>query len=207
MKFPPTLTFYGNHSIDFENDNPDALKYYVISELRKIPIPDEIFLEAHNSLIKQFGSDQDLSTFWEFDTWYPVSFPILPQLDDVIKKNIALFGPMGLNTVFTPHHIMLPAVVYEPLAWYCPQNRELVQTIRSYYHAIINHFGGDHALYVNERIADKYYSNNQLVNGSALTAFEQTLVSRYGPVKKPMYSFTPQKLPKYYLDPVTDTRD
>jgi hypothetical protein len=69
MKLPPTLNFYGNHSIDFENENPDALKYNIISELRKIPIPNEIFLAAYNSLIKQFGNDQDLSTFWKFDTW------------------------------------------------------------------------------------------------------------------------------------------
>jgi hypothetical protein len=205
MKYPPTLTFYGNHSIDFENDNLVELKYHIISELRKIPIPDEIYLAAYDSLIKQFGN-QDLSTFWEFDTWYPVSFTIQPHLDDAMKKNILFIGPMALNIVFTPHHIMLPAVVYEPLAWYCPQNRELVQIIRSYYHAIINHFGGDHALYVNERIADKYYSKNSVVNGSALTAFEQTLKTHYGPVKKPLYTFTPQKLPKYYLDPVTVTR-
>jgi hypothetical protein len=158
------LQFYGNHSLDYENNDIDSIKYYAIIELRKISIPDKIYLAAHDSLIKQFGSDQDLSKFWAFDTWYPVSFPFMPHIANAIKNNILIFGPMGLNILFTPHHIILPTVVDEPLAWYCPQNKELIQIVRSYYHTIIHHFGGDHALYVYERIADKYYNHENLVD-------------------------------------------
>jgi hypothetical protein len=70
MKILRSLQFYGNHSLDFDNNEIDAIKYYVVKELRKIPIPDEIYLAAYDSLIKLFGLGFDLSKAWEFDTWY-----------------------------------------------------------------------------------------------------------------------------------------
>jgi hypothetical protein len=196
------LNFFGNHNLDFENNDIDTIENNVISELRNISIPDEVLPVAYDSFIRQFCY-HDMPEFWQYDAWYPISFTDRPGFGKFPKKHIVTFGPMGLHLVITPHHIKLPAVVYERGAWYSPQNKETVQTLRSYYHTIINHFGGDHALYVDECLVDKYFNDKHLVDGSALNAFEQTLIDHYGPIKQPMFSFTANKLPKYYIDPVT----
>jgi hypothetical protein len=63
-----------------------------------------------------------------------------------------------LRLVITPRYIILPKVVYKRIDWYSPLNKEIVHILRSYYFSIIKHFGGDHALYVDERKESKYYT-------------------------------------------------
>jgi hypothetical protein len=202
IKREPILQFYGNHSIDFGYDDINTHENYAISALRQIPIPDEILLAEYDALMK-YMRGCDISKLVEIDNWVPVKFPPRPGVMSFQKENIVTFGPMGMHLVITPQHIKLPGILYEKAEWYSPLNKETVQILRTYYHTIINQFGGDHALYVNERIVDKYYNDEDLMDSSTLAAFKQNLLDRYGPIKKPMHGFTPSKLPKYYLDPVT----
>jgi hypothetical protein len=200
-KLPPALKFYGNHNLNFEDNDIDTVEYYAITELRKIPIPNEILLAVYDSLVRLFKHG-NISKFTEIENWCPVSFP--PQgVRNFPKQNVVTFGPLGMHLVITPHHIKLPTVLYELADWYTPLNKETVQILRTYYQSVITLFGGDHALYVNEPIFDKYYTYKKQINGSALTAFEQTLKDRYGPNKKPLFSYTPGKYPKYYIDTFT----
>jgi hypothetical protein len=199
----PTLNFFGNHTLDFENNNIDELKYYVITELRNIPIPDEVFLAAYDSIMKQFQGG-DISNITDIENWVPIGLPDIPGISDEMKKRIVAVGPMCLHLIITPHHIKLPAVVYERIDWYSPQNKEIVKTLRSYYYSIISRFGGDHALYVDERITKKYYEDMPLEDRSALIAFEQALIARYGIIKKPIFSYSHGKYPKYYIDTFED---
>jgi hypothetical protein len=203
MKMLPALYFFGNHNLDFEKNDIYELEYYAISELRKIPIPDEILYFVYISIIKQFQG-MDLSKLTEIENWCPISFRKEPGERDFPKEHVVSIGPMGLHLVITPHHIMLPAVVYERVDWYSPRNKDIVQIIRYYYHSIISHFSGDHALYVDERKTEKYYDYDILVNGSALIAFEQALITRYGIVRKPIFSYSYGKFPKYYIDTFAD---
>jgi hypothetical protein len=50
----PIMNFWGSHKIDFENYEHDYLEYFTISELRKIPIPDEIIRMENEAVQKQF---------------------------------------------------------------------------------------------------------------------------------------------------------
>jgi hypothetical protein len=195
----PTLEFYANHKINFEDNDIHSIEYYAITELRKIPIPEENLLAVYDSVMKRFRG-RDLSKIFELDNWSPVKFRPMPGVRTFPKVNVVTFGPMAMHLFITPHYIKLPGILYEYADWYSPDNKELVQIIRSYYHTIITHFGGDHALYVDERKADKYYTEEHAIGGSALLSFEQTLKTKYGPIKKPLFSFPPGKYPKYYID-------
>ena len=113
---------------------------------------------------------------------------------------------MGMRIVFTPEHIILPCTIYERVEWYSPRNKEQVQTWRLFFHSIITHFGGDHALYVDERIINKHYNANYTPASTALAAFEQSLISQYNTSKKTMFDYPHGKYPKYYIDTFTDIK-
>jgi hypothetical protein len=111
-----------------------------------------------------------------------------------------------MRIVFTPEHIILPSTIYERIDWYSPRNKEQVQAWRSYYYLVINHFGGDHALYVDERIVNKYYTSHHQPATVTLAAFEQTLISHYGSTKKTLFDYPHGKFPKYYIDTFADIK-
>jgi hypothetical protein len=62
---------------------------------------------------------------------------------------------------------------------------------------LINQFGGDHALYVDDKKDYKFYSTD-------LVSFEQALISRYGQSKKGLFDYAHGKFPKYYIDNFND---
>jgi hypothetical protein len=111
-----------------------------------------------------------------------------------------------MRIVFRPEYIILPSTATERVDWYSPYNRERVQIWRSYYYSIINHFGGDHSLYVDERVMRKYYNDFHEPAHTALTAFEQTLTTKYGPQKKSLFDYNHGKFPKYYMDTFADIK-
>ena len=199
----PILNFFGNHSLDLQEENIDELKYYVILELRKLPIPELVLQIEYSSLCKQFPGD-DLSTFLNIKNWNPISFPFIPSIGKIINRNIVSIGPMGMRIVFAPHHIILPEIIYERIDWYSPMNKENIQAIRFFYYTIVNHFGGDHALYVDERIRAKFDFSFPYSNGSGLSVFEQSLISRYGISNKSLFDYAHGKYPKYYIDTFSD---
>jgi len=199
----PTLNFYANHALDFETTDYTALKNYAISELRKLPIPDDILLMEHNSLLLQFPSG-DISPFTKIADWSPVSFPGTLIDRKILERNIVSIGPLGMRIVFTPEYIILPSTIHERVEWYSPHNKEQVQSWRTFYYSIITHFGGDHALYVDEKITNKHYDTHHQPANTALAAFEQTLISQYGSSKKTMFDYSHGKYPKYYIDTFMD---
>jgi hypothetical protein len=197
----PILNFFGNHTLDFANTNYDDLKYYTISELRKLDTPGDLLLIEYDALNVQLkGKDKSIIT--SIDNWAPLAFPDIPDIPGFSMKNhIVAIGPMAMRIVFTTKHILLPSFICERVDWYSPVNKEKVKAIRPYYHALINLFGGDHALYVDENIIDKYYPSN-----SSLASFEQTLVARYGKSRKTLFDYSKGKYPKYYIDTFTDVK-
>jgi hypothetical protein len=196
----PILHFYGNHTLPFETNSIDQLEYHVISELRKIDLPDDLLLLLFDAVREQVPGN-DISVFTEIENWSPITFPDIPGVRNFPKKNITAIGTMGMHIVFTPEHIILPPLFYERLGWYSPLHKEEVQLIRSYYFTLVKHFGGDHALYVDDRIVKKYYSRN-----IPLKDFEQTLITRYGTSNKSLFDYTHGKYPKYYIDHFTDIK-
>jgi hypothetical protein len=70
----PLMNFYGNHNLDFTNNDHASLEYYTISEMRKIAIPNEIILMQQNDLLKQFQG-HDISVLTKITEWCPISFP------------------------------------------------------------------------------------------------------------------------------------
>lgn len=179
----PVLEFYANHTLDFKKNDIDKLEYHAITELRKIDIPKDILLMVLDSLRLQFGA-ADLSVFTGIANWSPLSPPVIKGLPKIPKINIVSIGPMGLRFVIRPQHIILPAIIYERADWYSPQNKEKVQKIRSYYHSIISLFGGDHAVYADEKVIKKYFPSTKNDDTSALPSFEQALIKQYGTSKK-----------------------
>ena len=200
----PVLEFYANHTLDFENTDINTLEYHAITELRKIPIPDDILIILLDSLRSQFPGG-DLSVFAGIENWSPMSMPEIKG-KIIQKTNIAAIGAMGMRLVIRPQYIILPPLIYERIDWYSPQNKEKVKTIRSYYHAIISLFGGDHAIYVDEKIGNKYFPSTDNFDKSALSTFEQTLITRYGITKKSLFDYAHGKYPKYYIDHFTDIK-
>jgi hypothetical protein len=73
-------------------------------------------------------------------------------------------------------------------------------------YSIITHFGGDHALYVDEQIINKHYNIYHKPARTALAAFEQTLISHYGTSIKSLFDYPHDKYPKYYIDNFTDIK-
>ena len=110
-----------------------------------------------------------------------------------------------MHIVFTLHHIILPPIIYERIDWYSSMNKEKVQAIRSHFFSIINHFGGDHALYVDERIIGKFDFPLDNSEGSALKTFEQSLIARYG-ISNKSIDYAHGKYPKYYIDTFEDIK-
>jgi hypothetical protein len=200
------LNFLGNHSLDFKNIDIYDLEYYAITELRKLDIPDEIYLSEYDYLNSRFEG-QDMSKSFNMDTWYPVSFPDIPGIRKIFKRNVVTFGPMGMHIFITPDHISLPSSHLEPMEWYSPQNKEKVLAWRSFYFSIINLFGGDHVLYVFERIADNHYHTVHEPFGTSLSVFEQYLISRYGESKKTLFNYPHGKYPRFYIDNFDDIKE
>ena len=199
MKIPVSLNFYGNHSLNFEDNDINDLEYYAITELRKIAIPDEILLMEYDALLLLLPRI-DLSGVIEIDNWRPVSYNV-PTAYNIPKVNVVSIGPMAMRIVFTHNHIILPSSIYDPVEWYSPANKEKVQAWRSYFQAIITHFGGNHALYVDNRKTDKYYNDTKTnPDPSTLETFEQSLISHYGTTKKSLFDYPQGKFPKYYID-------
>jgi hypothetical protein len=89
----PILNFYGNHNLDFENNDINRLEYYAVSELRNIPIPKEILLTVYNSILKQFNG-KDISKLNSVENWPPISFPEVQGVRHFPKENIVSIGPM-----------------------------------------------------------------------------------------------------------------
>ena len=174
----PTLNFYGNHTLDFENSEINDLEKYTILELRKLPIPEAVLQIVYNSLEKQFQGAA-LSKLSDIEDWCPVSFPGNPVDDIIPKDRILTFGPMGMRIVITSYHIILPSILFEYVDWYSPLNKDKIQAIRSYYYTIINHFGGDHAIYVDEDITNKHFSLRKKTIKPPLAAFEQSLIKNW----------------------------
>jgi hypothetical protein len=199
----PTLNFYANHALDFETTDFAELQYYAVSELRKIDIPEDILLMAYNSVQSQFPGN-DISTITKIADWSPISFPGSPDERKYLEKRIVSIGPMGMRVVITPEHLILPSTIFEPVEWYSPNNKEQVQAWRSFFYLIITHFGGDHALYVDERLINNHYNTRHTPANTALTAFEQILISKYGSSNKTLFDYPHGNYPKYYIDNFTD---
>ena len=86
----PILNFYANHTLDFEATDYADLEYYAISELRKLPIPDDILRMEYNSLLLQFP-DGDISAFTKIAEWCPISFPGFSDKRKFPEKNVVSY--------------------------------------------------------------------------------------------------------------------
>jgi len=201
----PNLNFYGNHSIGFDNKEIETVRYDIITSLRKIPVPDEIILLLYDSLSERFN-EKDLSFFFDLNDWRLVMpFPDKEsRLGAATRNHIAVIGVLGMPVWFNPHYIILPPLMTNRENWYSPRNAKLVKVIRSYYCSIVHQFGGDHALYIDERMFNKYYDRVRKTGGSRLKAFEEILTERYGINKKLIDAYKHGKYPKYYIDYFTD---
>jgi hypothetical protein len=201
----PVLEFYANHTLDFKKTDIYELENAAITELRKIDIPGDILLIVLDSLRLQFPNS-DLSAFVGINNWSPISFPEIRGVPEIPKQYIVSMGPMGLRIVIRPQHIILPSIIYEREDWYSPHNKEKIKIIRSYYHSVISLFGGDHAVYVDEKIINKYYPSKDDFDTSALPSFEQALITQYGSSKKTLFDYAHGKYPKYYIDNFSDIK-
>jgi len=199
------MMFFSDHKIDFENKNIDAVEHYAITELRKIPVPDKVLDILEDKLISNYLG-KPLTRLLSIEKWSPFSFPQIQGVRDFPKDCVNTVGPMCMHIIITPHHIKLPEIIYDRAEWFSPDNIEKIQSIRTYYHSIINHFGGTHALYTFERSWQKYYNNENLINGSALLGFEEALKLKYGVIKKPLHKYTCDKFPRYYIDTFDDLK-
>jgi len=114
---------------------------------------------------------------------------------------------MCQHIVITSHYIKLLEIIYDRKNWYSTYYKEKINIIRSYYNTIINHFGGEHALYTSECLRQKYYNADIQLAGSALLAFEQSLVSQYGTIFRSLFTFPNGKYPHYYIDTFKDIKN
>jgi len=187
-----SLDFYGNHSIDFANNDFETLVKLTIPKLREIPVPDEMYI-IENEKIRLMFPGQPLGKMFLLDTWYPIN-------QELFDKRVVSFGPMALRIIFTPHYIRLPAVINEPAEWYSAENKTVVNAIRNYYKAVIDCFGGSYALYMLERTSDKFYQREMPFFGTSADTLEQQLIRHYGASKKTLFDYKDGKYPKYYID-------
>ena len=193
------LEFYANHKLDITEGAIDLLTRNILSKMNKMPIPDEVLEALHNSLVSSHPND-DLSTIFNIKKWGIYSFKdITPLISEATRNRIVSFGPLGMRLVISQGCIILPSILYEEEGWYSPQNKDVVQIIRSYYRDVIKTFSGDHALYVHQSIAD-----NHLGTDISLHDFEQYLMTRYGAVNTKLFAFSKGKYPKYYIDTFED---
>jgi hypothetical protein len=196
------MNFLGNHNLNFEDNDHDTLEYYTITELRSLSFPDGLLQMEQEAVNKQFPHGF-LSAFGEITEWCPITFPGFEHMKKITDRHVVTIGPFAMRIVFTPEYIILPSNLYERVDWYSPNNREKVRLWRTYYKLVINHFGGDHALYVDERVMNKYY-NHHAPPDTALASFEETLVAKYGTSKKSIFDYPHGKFPKYYIDTFPD---
>jgi addiction module HigA family antidote len=197
------MMFFGDHKIDFTNNDIESVEYNTIIELQKIPIPAVVLDILEDSLISNFLGNS-LSKLVSINKWCPISFPQIFGIRDFHKDCVNAVGPMCMHIIITSHHIQLPAIIYAKNDFYSPDNLENIQSIRSYYHSIIIHFGGTHALYTFERLWQKYYPVDNYKNGSALLGFEENLIAKYGITKKSLFKYSSDKFPRYYIDTFQD---
>jgi len=195
--------FFGNHNINFEDNDIEAVENYVIKELNKIPIPDVLYSILEDNLISKYLGDK-LTKLLSIDKWFPIPFHQIPSIQGFLKDRIVAIGPMCMHMVITPHHIKLPEIIYNKIIWYSPGNREKIQAIRSYYYSIIEHFGGSFALYATEHLWQKYFIANDFLGASTLFSFKEVLKSKYNTNKKSIYNFPHGKYPHYYIDTFND---
>jgi hypothetical protein len=191
-KYGQTLNFYGNHDIDFADNDFETLVYMTIPKLREIPIPDEMYIiEAEKTRLLLQG--RPVSDIFYPDTWNPIN----QQLPD---KRVVTFGPMAMRIIFTPHYIQLPDVLYEPEEWYSTENKKDIDAIRKYYKAVIECFGGFYALYITDRTLGKFYRAGLPFFGASQLTLEQQLINHFGASKKTLFDYKTGKNPKYYID-------
>jgi len=194
-----SLEFYGNHNIDFANNDFKTLVNLTIPKLREIPIPDEIYIILNEAFRLMFPG-QPFGEMFLLDTWVLFDPINMPYFD----KRVVTFGPMGMRIIFTPHYIRLPSILYEPVEWYSANYKKDVNAIRNYYKTVIDHFGGSYALYITERTSNKFYQKEMPFFGNSEDALEQQLISHYGRSKKTLFDFKNGKYPKFYIDRFAD---
>ena len=194
-KYGQTVEFYGNHNIDFANNDFETLVNMTIPKLQEITIPDELYIIENEKARLRFPGRAFGAMFY-IDTWLLFRHSDLPLLD----IRVVPFGPMAMRVIFTPHYIRLPEVLYEPDEWYSAENKKDINAIRNYYKAVIAHFGGSYALYITERTSDKFYQKEMPFFGNSEDALEQQLISHYGKSKKTLFDYQNGKYPKYYID-------
>jgi len=190
------LAFYANHKLDCTESTINLLTRDVLSKMNQLPIPDEALATAHTSLVSS-SPNSDLSRILEIKRWCLLRFP--GSNPEVCEDRIVSIGPLAMRLVITPDHIMLPSILYYEADWYSPKNKDVVQSIRSYYREMIKMFSGDHALYVKENIADNHFEAH-----FSLHDFEQYLMTRYGAINTKLFAFGDGKYPKYYIDTFDD---
>jgi hypothetical protein len=190
-----SLEFYGNHAIDFANNDYETLVNMTIPKLQEIPIPDEIYIIENEEFRLRFPG-QPFGDMFLTDTWNHFNPINMPYFD----KRVVTFGPMGMRIIFTPHYIRLPSVLYEPLEWYSAENKKEVNALRNYYKTVIDQFGGSYALYMTERTSDKFYQKEIPFFGISEDTLEQQLISHFGKSKKTLFDYQNGKYPKYYID-------
>jgi len=177
------LKFFGDHAINFEDNDQRAVEYYFISELRKIPIPYEIIEILQESLLTHC-SNKAISKYASLQGWYPLVPTDVPGRHKIdMTGRILTMGPLGISMLLRPHYIDLPGLISDRIEWYSPYCKELVQAIRSYFYTVISHFGGKFALYTDNRNWNNLWEDDTIVNGSALVGFEHTLKAKYSKIK------------------------
>jgi hypothetical protein len=192
----PTMKYFSSHKFDFKNNDIYEIQDYIISELNKIPISAKLQDIIISGLINIFLGDM-LSFLISQDKWRPMHCPSYEKGIEIEKQNIFAFGPLGMHFFITPTYMTLPEIIFARIDWYSPNNKEKVQEVRNYYHSIIKVFGGDHVTYADERIWQKYFEED-------VSLFDQTLISKYGINKKPLFSYPHGKCPRYYIDTFND---
>jgi len=191
-KYGQAIEFYGNHDIDFADKDFETLVNMTIPKLRKIPIPDELYI-IENERARLSFPGLVFGEMYYLDTWYPVN-------KDFFDKRVVVFGPMAMRIIFTPHYIRLPSIIFEPVDWYSAENKKDVNAIRLYYKTVIEHFGGYYSLYITERTSDRFHRPGLPFFGASQLTLEQQLINHYGTSKKTLFDYKNGKYPKYYID-------
>jgi len=90
-KYGQSLEFYGNHNIDFANNDFETLVNLTIPKLQEIPIPDEIYIILNEAFRLMFPG-QPFGEMFLLDIWvlfYPSVYPYFSflylYLDQKIK--------------------------------------------------------------------------------------------------------------------------
>ena len=202
-----SLNFYSNHNIDFKRHSLLDIRFHGISALRKIPFPDSLVTVTVESYPNVFSTHTSVeSTLGQ--EWGPVDVPgVTPHNVRNLNPRIIAFGPMVMRIILVPNHIILPSILYDREGFYSPQNKMKVHEIRKYYYRIISLYGGDRAIYVDDRVVNKFNFPADDFKSSVFKNFENELVERYGENRKHIYSYAQGKFPRYYIDTFDDLKD